>query len=110
MAAALVLSRTILALVLVWAGAAKLADRSAARQAMLEFGVPAGLVPVAGWLLPLAELSAGTALVPAGSARWGAAGAFVLFTIFLAAIGWNLVRGRRPDCRCFGQLHSAPIG
>ncbi|MGH3450072.1 MAG: peroxiredoxin family protein [Haloechinothrix sp.] len=30
--------------------------------------------------------------------------------MFSGAIGANLVRGRRPPCRCFGQLHSGRIG
>jgi thiol-disulfide isomerase/thioredoxin len=30
--------------------------------------------------------------------------------VFMAAIAVNLMRGRRPDCRCFGQLKSSPIG
>jgi peroxiredoxin len=34
--------------------------------------------------------------------------ALVLLGVFSCAIGWNLMRGRTPDCHCFGQLHSAP--
>jgi len=30
--------------------------------------------------------------------------------VFVAGIGINLARGRKPDCHCFGQLHSAPAG
>jgi peroxiredoxin len=30
--------------------------------------------------------------------------------LFVAGIGYNLARGRTPDCHCFGQLHSAPAG
>jgi hypothetical protein len=33
-----------------------------------------------------------------------------LLLVFVAGIGINLARGRKPDCRCFGQLHSAPAG
>src|SRR5262249_14650957 len=29
--------------------------------------------------------------------------------IFAAGIGANLVRGQKPDCNCFGQLHSRPV-
>jgi peroxiredoxin len=28
----------------------------------------------------------------------------------MAGISYNLARGHTPDCHCFGQLHSAPIG
>ena len=50
------------------------------------------------------------ALLPAASAWWGALGALVLLLVFIAGIGANLARGRTPDCHCFGQLHSAPVG
>jgi peroxiredoxin len=33
-----------------------------------------------------------------------------LLLLFVAGIGANLARGRKPDCHCFGQLHSAPAG
>src|ERR671933_307156 len=33
-----------------------------------------------------------------------------LLLVFVAGIGYNLARGRTPDCHCFGQLHSAPAG
>lgn len=50
------------------------------------------------------------ALLPRGSA-WGAAvGALALLAIFTVAIAVNLARGRRPDCRCFGQIGAGPIG
>jgi peroxiredoxin len=41
---------------------------------------------------------------------WGALGALALLLLFVAGIGYNLARGRTPDCHCFGQLHSAPAG
>jgi hypothetical protein len=30
--------------------------------------------------------------------------------LFVMGISTNLARGRKPDCHCFGQLHSAPAG
>src|SRR5439155_270303 len=33
-----------------------------------------------------------------------------MLSVFIAAIAVSLARGRKPDCHCFGQLHSAPIG
>jgi methylamine dehydrogenase accessory protein MauD len=50
------------------------------------------------------------ALVPAATAWWGAVGALALLLLFVAGIGINLAYGRKPDCHCFGQLHSAPAG
>jgi peroxiredoxin len=33
-----------------------------------------------------------------------------LLSVFVVGISINLARGRKPDCHCFGQLHSAPAG
>lgn len=110
MDATLLGARLLLALVFTVAGVAKLADRPGSRQAMVDFGVPAALSGPFGVLLPLAELAVAAALIPTTTAWWGAVGALVLLSLFVGGIGANLARGRRPDCRCFGQLHSAPAG
>jgi methylamine dehydrogenase accessory protein MauD len=103
-------ARLILALVFAVAGIAKLIDLAGSRRAIVEFGVPAALAGPLGILLPLAELAVAAALLPTTTAWWGAVGALVLLLLFAAAIGTNLARGRKPDCHCFGQLHSAPAG
>jgi methylamine dehydrogenase accessory protein MauD len=110
MDAALLVARLLLASVFVVAGVAKLADRKGARQAVIDFGVPAPLASPLGVLLPLAELAVAAALVPASTAWWGAVGALGLLLLFLVGIGANLARGRKPECHCFGQLHSEPAG
>ena len=102
--------RLVLAAVLAAAGLAKLADRAGMRRALVDFGVPARFAPAVGALLPLAELAAAALLVPPATARWGALLALLLLAFFVAAIAVNLAEGRRPDCRCFGPLHSAPAG
>jgi peroxiredoxin len=106
----LLIARLLLAVVFVVAGVAKLADREGSRQAMLDFGVPTALAAPLGLLLPLAELAVAAALVPAATAWWGAVGALALLLLFVVGIGANLARGRKPECHCFGQLHSAPAG
>jgi hypothetical protein len=40
----------------------------------------------------------------------GSFGALGLLSVFVVGITINLARGRKPDCHCFGQLHSAPAG
>jgi methylamine dehydrogenase accessory protein MauD len=107
---ALLIARLLLASVFVVAGVAKLADRAGSRQGFIEFGVPAALATPLGILLPLAELAVAGALIPTSTAWWGALGALALLLLFVTGIGVNLARGRKPDCRCFGQLHSAPAG
>jgi peroxiredoxin len=107
---ALLVARLLLALVFVVAGVAKLADPKGSRQAIVDFGVPAALATPLGILLPLAELAVAAALLPASTAWWSAVGALVLLLLFVVGIGNSLARGRKPDCHCFGQLHSAPVG
>src|SRR4051794_7272653 len=110
MGTALLIARLLLAGVFVVAGVSKLRDRAGSQKAVADFGVPSVLAPALGILLPLAELAVAGALIPAATAWWGALGAFVLLLLFVVGIAANLARGRKPDCHCFGQLHSAPAG
>src|SRR5215208_121017 len=110
MDAALLISRLLLAALFSLAGVAKLSDLKGSRKAITEFGLPAVLASPLALLLPLAELGVGAALIPASSAWWGALGALGLLLLFVVGISINLARGRKPDCHCFGQLHSAPAG
>jgi peroxiredoxin/uncharacterized membrane protein YphA (DoxX/SURF4 family) len=110
MDAALLIARLVLAAVFILAGVAKLSDFKGSRKAIIDFGLPALLASPLALLLPLAELGAAAALIPASSAWWGALGALGLLLLFLVGISINLARGRKPDCHCFGQLHSAPAG
>jgi thiol-disulfide isomerase/thioredoxin len=103
-------ARLLLAAVFAAAGTAKLFDRQGSRQALVDFGVPDRLAGVAGPLLPLLELAVAGALVARSSARLGALGALGLLAVFTGAMVVNLARGRTPDCHCFGQIHSAPVG
>jgi peroxiredoxin/uncharacterized membrane protein YphA (DoxX/SURF4 family) len=110
MAAAVVVIRLALAVVFAVAGAAKLADREGSRRAVRDFGVPDRLATPLAFLLPVSEIAIAAGLVPAASARFAAAAGAGLLVLFAAAISIALLRGRRPDCHCFGQLHSAPAG
>jgi thiol-disulfide isomerase/thioredoxin/uncharacterized membrane protein YphA (DoxX/SURF4 family) len=107
---ALLVARLILALVFLVAGFAKLADRSGSRQAIIDFGLPVSLASLLGLLLPLAELVVAALLLVTRSAWLGAIGAGALLLAFIAGISINLAQGRRPDCHCFGQLESEPVG
>jgi uncharacterized membrane protein YphA (DoxX/SURF4 family) len=68
---ALLVARVLLVLVFIVAGVTKLADRVGSKQTLVDFGVPASLAAPLGVLLPLAELAAAVALIPASTA-WGA--------------------------------------
>lgn len=92
------------------AAAAKVLDRDGARQAVTGFGVPRPLVRPVAAVLPVAEAAVAVALVDARSAVPGAVAALVLLVMFIAGIAIALARGKQPDCRCFGALHSAAVG
>ena len=106
----LLASRVVLAIVFAVAGIAKLRDPVGTAQMLRDFGSPRSSAVVFARLLPLAELVVAAALVPTASARWGGVAAFVLLAAFTAAIVVNLALGKKPACRCFGQVASAPIG
>src|ERR671911_207053 len=110
MDAALLIARLVLGAVFTLAGVAKLSDLKGSRQAIIEFGVPSAIAAPLGLLLPLAELVVAATLLPASTAWWGAMGALSLLSVFVVGISINLAHGRKPDCHCFGQLHSAPAG
>jgi peroxiredoxin len=107
---ALLLARLLLVAMFIVAGLAKLVDLAGSRQALIDFGVPPLLATPFGLLLPLAELIVAVTLVLSATAWWAAIGALALLLLFVIGIGYNLARGRHPDCHCFGQLHSAPTG
>jgi thiol-disulfide isomerase/thioredoxin/uncharacterized membrane protein YphA (DoxX/SURF4 family) len=110
MTALVLLARLALAAVFLTSAVAKLADRNGSRQAVRDFGVPNPMAASVAAILPLLELVIAFALLPAVSAIWGAGAGVGLLAVFSAAIAVNLARGRRPDCHCFGQLSSEPIG
>src|SRR3712207_4543089 len=107
---ALLLARLALAAVFAVAGIAKLFDREGARAGLEGFGVPRALARPGAIVLPVAEIAVAVLLLPVGTAWYGGLGALALLLAFVAGIGYNLARGRTPDCHCFGTLHSEPAG
>lgn len=91
------------------AGIAKFADPQRTRKGVLDFGVPTWAAGPLGILLPSAELALAVLLIPVSTVIWGSLGAIALLLVFIAGIGINLILGRKPECNCFGQLHSKPI-
>lgn len=110
MDAAVLLARAILAAVFAIAGLAKALRRIEFRRTLADFGLPAVLVPTFAVALPAAELLSAALLLSPRASHWGAAIALGLLTTFIVAISVNLWKGRRPDCRCFGQLRPARVG
>jgi len=102
--------RLFLAAVFVLAVVGKVRQQTGFRRTLAGFGVPAWAVGPASLVIPSAEAGVAVLLVPAMSAWWGAGAGLLVLTVFTAAVGANLARGRRPDCRCFGAATAAPIG
>ncbi|MFN8217908.1 MAG: MauE/DoxX family redox-associated membrane protein [Solirubrobacterales bacterium] len=103
-------TQLVLAAVLAVAAVGKLADLSATRDATEAFGVPAGLAPAVGVLVPLVELAIAAALLPAATGRWGALAAVALLLVFCAAVIAAIRRGAAPVCNCFGGLSEVEVG
>jgi len=101
--------RLLLAAVFAVAAVAKLRDREGTASTLGEFGVPARLRTTGALALPLAELVAAGLLIALPTARVGALLALALLLVFVAAVSRALARGERPDCNCFGGVHSAPV-
>jgi len=106
----LLVLRLLLAIVFGVAGITKLADLPGSRSATREFGVPTQLATIAGVALPVIELTVAILLLPLATAWWAALAGLGLMLAFIAGIIYNLSKGRKPDCHCFGQVYSAPIG
>ena len=110
MTAALLIARLALAVVFLISGVTKLSDRRGSRAAMMRMGFAPSLTTPLALALPVSELIAAIALLPAGSATPGAWVALFLLGVFTVGILSILIRGVATDCHCFGQLHSAPVG
>jgi len=106
----LIVARFTLAAVFVVAAVAKLADLPGSRRAVEGFAVPARLVRAGAVALPAGELLAGILAIFASTAQLGAGLAALLLVAFLTGMVRALRAGRTPDCHCFGQLHSQPVG
>src|SRR5437667_11920412 len=105
-----VICRFVLVLVFVAAAVAKITDRGGTRQALEDFRLPSLLIAPFTILLPLAELAVAALLILPTTVTLGAVGALGLLAAFIVLIGITLAQGRQPECHCFGQVNSAPIG
>lgn len=106
----LLIVRLILFGVLAVAGVAKILDRDGSKTAFAAFGVPAALTKPLVYLLPVIEIVTAMALLFLETSWFGAIGAAALFLIFTAGMLYQLAKGNAPECHCFGQMHSKPVG
>lgn len=106
----LLIIRLLLAAVFIVAGLSKLFDLKGAEKAAREFGVPDSVAQPVSYLLPVVEVIIGVMLLFSTVSWIGALGASLLLLIFVAGMAYQLSKGNAPDCHCFGQLHSEPVG
>src|SRR5215472_11670889 len=102
--------RLLLSLIFAAAGITKALDPPGTRRAVIDFGATEGLAGVIAAILPVAELLIATGLLFSEFARISGIAALVLLALFVAAIAWNLYQGKTPECHCFGQIYSRPLG
>ena len=93
------------------AALAKLADTSATRASLQEFGVPMQVSRPTAVGLPLGELVVAALLVSAATARTGAVSAAGLLLVFSIGLARAVAEGNVADCNCFGALRpTRPAG
>ena len=103
--------RLVLAVVFAVAGISKLlAGFPAVRKSLGDFGISRWLLAPVAICLPAIELTTAVLLLLSQSAWIGSITGLALLLIFNASIITNLAVGKTPNCNCFGQLHSKPIG
>lgn len=92
------------------AGVSKLLDLEGSEKAVKDFGTPAEFAKTFAIALPVAEIIFAVCLLFVGTSWLGAVGALVLLLSFIGAMIWQMAQGNAPDCHCFGQIHSEPVG
>ncbi len=104
---------TVLVVVFVISGLAKLRSHHATAIAARALGVPDRFAGAVSRILPIVELAIAAALVAGLAAasvrRLAATGAVALLSVFSIAMARTLRRGQAPVCNCFGSLGARPI-
>jgi peroxiredoxin/uncharacterized membrane protein YphA (DoxX/SURF4 family) len=106
----LLLIRATLAAIFATAGFAKLADIKGAEKAARDFGVSGPLARLGPIVISAAEVAIAVLLLFASWSWIAAIAAAALLAVFIVMMTYQFVRGNAPDCHCFGQLHSEPVG
>lgn len=100
-----VLAGTVIGVIFVVAGAAKLSSLQRWRASAVAMGSP-GLLAVA---VPWMELALGAMVAARVAIPWSALGIVVMLVAFTALIARHLLKGYRPGCGCFGERSSVPL-
>ncbi len=106
----LLLIRLFLFGVFMLAGITKLLDLPGSEKAVKAFGTPDEFAKTFAIALPFAEIVFALCFLFTGTAWVGAIGALILLLSFIGGMIWQISQGKAPECHCFGQLHSEPVG
>lgn len=101
-----VLAGTVVGVVFVIAGAAKLSSLTQWQRSARDMGVPRVLSPVVPWI----EVILGGLVTARVGLPWSAFATTLLLGLFTAVILRRLLSGYRPGCGCFGERSPAPLG
>ncbi len=106
----LLILRLALAAVFGVAGIAKLFDPAGSEKAFGDFGLPKAIAKPMVYLLPAFELAVAGSLLFISTSWFGAIGSAAMFVIFTGGMLYQMAKGNAPNCHCFGQIHSEPVG
>ncbi len=106
----LLLIRVFLFGVFALAGLGKLLDLNGSEKAVRDFGIPEPAVKPAAVGLPMLELLIAVMFLSTALSWAGAILAVLLLLAFIGGMIYQMALGNAPDCHCFGQIHSQPVG
>lgn len=92
------------------AGIGKLLDPAGSIKAVKDFGVPETAAKPVAYALPFVELTIAILLLFVSTSWFGAVAGTLLLLTFVGAMIYQVAKGNSPDCHCFGQIHSEPVG
>lgn len=106
----LLLLRLLLAGIFTLAGVAKFLDLRGSEKAFKAFGVPAAIALPSSVALSIAEIVIALLFLFTSTSWYAAIGGAGLLVLFIVQMIYQMAKGNAPDCHCFGQLHSEPVG
>lgn len=106
----ILLIRLILCGIFLLAGVAKFLDLKGSKKAFEDFGIPSSISLPSSIALSVAEIVIGLMFLRLDTSWYAAVAAAGLMLLFVVQMTYQTAKGNSPDCHCFGQVHSAPVG
>ena len=106
----LLILRLVLAGIFGLAGVAKFLDLEGSEKAFKEFGVPAAIAKPSSIALSVFEIAIAAMFLFTTTSWIASVCALFLLVLFICQMIYQMARGKAPDCHCFGQIHSEPVG